>query len=157
MGTPLIAPCLRAMGCKVGSWCYIETTLFSEFDLVQIGNCASLNLGSTIQTHLFEDRVFKADSLKLEDGCTVGNMSVVLYSTAIGTRASLQPMSVLMKGEVLAPATSWQGNPCEPVTQDEAPVAETLMLSPTRLAAPTSSDMPNPSNDHAPEGVYAAE
>ena len=91
MGTPFIAPCLRMMGCKVGKWCFIETTLFSEFDLVEIGDHACLNLGATIQTHLFEDRIFKADSLKIGEGCSVGNMAVVLYGTEMQPGSALGP------------------------------------------------------------------
>ncbi len=115
MGTPMIAPCLRMMGCKIGKWCFIETTLFSEFDLVKIGDNASLNLGATIQTHLFEDRVFKADQLDIGTGCTVGNMAVVLYGTEMQPGAVLGPLSVLMKGETLPPLTHWHGIPCEPI------------------------------------------
>lgn len=113
MGTPLIAPCLRMMGCKVGKWCFIESTLFSEFDLVEIGDKASINLGATVQTHLFEDRIFKADRLSIGDGCTVGNMAVVLYGTQMRAGSALGPLSVLMKGEVLPPLTHWHGVPCE--------------------------------------------
>jgi non-ribosomal peptide synthetase-like protein len=113
MGTPFVAACLRMMGCKIGKWCFIETTLFSEFDLVEVGDRACLNLGATIQTHLFEDRIFKADSLKIGEGCTVGNMAVVLYSTEMQPGSVLGPLSVLMKGEVLPPLTHWHGIPCE--------------------------------------------
>ena len=115
MGTPFIAPCLRMMGCKIGKWCFIESTLFSEFDLVEIGDRAALNIGSTIQTHLFEDRIFKSDRLVIGRGCSVGNMSVVLYSTEMGPGSALGPLSVLMKGENLHNNTRWQGIPCEPV------------------------------------------
>lgn len=115
MGTPFLAAYLRLMGCKVGKWCYLETTLFSEFDLVEIGNRACLNLGSTVQTHLFEDRVFKADIIKIEDDCTVGNMAVVLYGTEMRAGSNLGPLSVLMKGEMLPEGTRWQGTPCEPL------------------------------------------
>jgi non-ribosomal peptide synthetase-like protein len=115
MGTPFIAPCLRAMGCKIGRWVFLETTLFSEFDLVEIGDYASLNLGSTIQTHLFEDRVMKADHLKIGEGCSVGNMTVVLYGTEMQCRSSLAPLSVLMKGEVLPSFSRWSGIPTKPV------------------------------------------
>ncbi|MCK9910458.1 hypothetical protein MXD81_15035, partial [Microbacteriaceae bacterium K1510] len=59
LGTRMAAPALRMMGCKVGKWAFIDTTLFSEFDLVHIDDYAALNIGATIQTHLFEDRVFK--------------------------------------------------------------------------------------------------
>ena len=81
LGTPFASMCMRWMGCKIGKWVFLETTYFSEFDLVEIGDHAALNLGATIQTHLFEDRVMKADYLRIGAGCTVGNLAVVLYGT----------------------------------------------------------------------------
>jgi hypothetical protein len=45
-GTPFAAPLLRLLGCKVGRHCYIGTNLFSEFDLVDIGDYAALNGGA---------------------------------------------------------------------------------------------------------------
>ncbi len=115
MGTPFISTCLRMMGCKVGRWVFLETTLFSEFDLVEIGDYAALNLGSTVQTHLFEDRVMKSDYLKIGPQCSVGNMTVVLYDTEMQRGASLGALSVLMKGEVLPPYSHWSGIPTRPV------------------------------------------
>jgi non-ribosomal peptide synthetase-like protein len=129
MGTPFIAPCLRMMGCKVGRWAVIETTMFSEFDLVEVGDRASLNLGATIQTHLFEDRVMKSDYLKIGNGCSVGNMSVVLYGTVMGPGSVLEPLSVLMKGETLPPSSRWTGIPTRPVeAMIEAPAVEAPKL-----------------------------
>ena len=93
LGTPLAAACLRLMGCRIGKWVYLETTYFSEFDLVHIGDHAAINFGATIQTHLFEDRVMKADHLRIGDGASVGNMAVVLYDTEI--RAGREPRPVL--------------------------------------------------------------
>ena len=48
LGTPYAAWFLRLLGCQIGKWVFIETTLLSEFDLVKIGDRAALNLGSTI-------------------------------------------------------------------------------------------------------------
>jgi non-ribosomal peptide synthetase-like protein len=115
MGTPFISPSLRLMGCKIGKWVFLETTLFSEFDLVEIGDCAAINLGATIQTHLFEDRIMKSDRLKIGDRCSVGNMAVVLYGTEMKRGSSLEPLSVLMKGEMLPAFTRWSGIPTQPV------------------------------------------
>ncbi|MFA5901093.1 MAG: Pls/PosA family non-ribosomal peptide synthetase, partial [Hyphomicrobium sp.] len=115
LGTRMAAPALRMMGCKVGSWVFLDTTLFSEFDLVQIDDHAALNLGATVQTHLFEDRVFKADMLRIGTGCSVANMAVVLYDTQMHAGAQLRPLSVLMKGESLPPGTVWSGIPCEQI------------------------------------------
>jgi non-ribosomal peptide synthetase-like protein len=115
LGTPFAAPCLRLMGCKIGRGTFLHTTLFSEFDLVKIGDNAALNIGSTIQTHLFEDRMMKADTLEIGDGCSIGNMSVVLYGAKMQPASSLGPMSLLMKGETLPVATRWHGIPTEQV------------------------------------------
>ena len=106
---------MRLMGCKIGKWVFLETTFFSEFDLVSIGDHAALNLGSTVQTHLFEDRVMKADYLTIGAGCTLGNMAVVLYSTVMKRGACLGPLSLLMKGETLPENSRWCGIPSEPM------------------------------------------
>lgn len=113
MGTPFIAPCLRLMGCKIGRSVFLETTLFSEFDLVEIGDGAAINLGGTIQTHLFEDRILKTGTLKVGADCTVGNMSVILYDTEMERGSWLGPLSVLMKGETLPPLSRWHGIPTQ--------------------------------------------
>ena len=134
MGTPFIAPCLRLIGCKIGRWVFIETTLFSEFDLVEIGDEAALNLGATVQTHLFEDRVMKSDRLKIGNGCSLGNMAVVLYSTEMKPGASLDALSVLMKGEVLPQGSAWTGIPTKRAVSSRVrlgpPVAAPALVPP---------------------------
>jgi carbonic anhydrase/acetyltransferase-like protein (isoleucine patch superfamily) len=59
--------------------------------------------------------MMKVDSLEIGDGCSVGNMSVVLYGAKMLCGSSLGPLSLLMKGETLAPLTRWHGIPTEPV------------------------------------------
>jgi non-ribosomal peptide synthetase-like protein len=110
-GTPFAAPLLRLIGCRIGRYCYIDTTLFSEFDLVQIGDCVALNAGAVIQNHLFEDRIMKSSYVRIGDGCSVGNMAVVLYDGQMHAGAVLGPLSLLMKGEVVPSATRWHGIP----------------------------------------------
>lgn len=141
MGTPFLAAYLRLMGCKIGKWCYLGTTLFSEFDLVEIGDRACLNIGATIQTHLFEDRVFKADVIKIDDDCTVGNMAVVLYGTEMRPASNLGPLSVLMKGEMLPEGSRWHGTPCEPL---RLPKVRTLGAVKPKYAASDLSTQQKP-------------
>jgi non-ribosomal peptide synthetase-like protein len=125
LGMPFCAPWLRMMGCKIGRDVHLETTLFSEFDLVEIGDGAALNTAAIIQNHLFEDRVMKASSLKIGERCTVGNMAVVLYDTEMQPGSSVGPLSLLMKGEVLPSRTRWLGIPTAPlaVPPDARPYA----------------------------------
>ena len=110
-GTPFAAPLLRLLGCKIGRHCFINTGLFSEFDLVKIGDYVALNPGVVIQNHLFEDRIMKSSYLTIENGCSIGNMSVVLYDSRMGEGATLGPLSLLMKGEVMPPGNRWHGIP----------------------------------------------
>ncbi len=113
LGTPFAAFFLRMIGCKVGRRCFIETTLFSEFDLVEIGDHVSLNQGVVIQTHLFEDRIMKASKLEIESDCSVGNMAVILYDTKMEEGSALAPLSLLMKGEILPRRSRWRGIPTD--------------------------------------------
>lgn len=115
LGTPFVVPFLRAIGIDIGRRCYVATTLFSEFDLVTIGDYAALNAGAVIQNHLFEDRVMKSSRLTIGNDCAVGNMAVVLYDTEMQAGATLAPLSLLMKGEKLSPFTQWHGIPTVPV------------------------------------------
>ncbi|HWR25299.1 MAG TPA: Pls/PosA family non-ribosomal peptide synthetase, partial [Methanosarcina sp.] len=112
-GTPFIAPFLRLLGCKIGKRVFIDSTFFSEFDLVEIEDEAAINFNATMQTHLFEDRVMKMSYLKIGKRCTVGSGSVVLYDTVMEEDSKLGSLSLLMKGETLPSWTSWEGSPAK--------------------------------------------
>jgi non-ribosomal peptide synthetase-like protein len=137
LGTPFLAFFLRLIGCKIGKHTYIETTLFSEFDLVEIGDYAALNHGAVIQNHLFEDRVMKSSYLKIGNECSVGNMAVVLYDSEMQDGAVLGPLSLLMKGESLAPHTRWYGIPC---MQQGEPLPAPAMARAGKDQEPASQD-----------------
>jgi non-ribosomal peptide synthetase-like protein len=111
LGTPFLAPYLRLLGCRIGRHVFLESMLFSEFDLVRVDDYAAVNLGAVPQTHLFEDRIMKSSHLRIGSECTVGNLSVVLYDTHMQPGARLAPLSLLMKGESLPPRTDWAGIP----------------------------------------------
>src|SRR3954452_8077361 len=78
-GTPMMGPVLRLFGCRVGRRTLIDTTYLTEFDLVVIGDDVAVGTNASLQTHLFEDRVMKMDTVTLRDGSTVGDKAVVLY------------------------------------------------------------------------------
>lgn len=114
-GTPFLGGFLRLLGAKVGRRVYLDTTEFTEFDLVDLGDEAVLNTGCTIQTHLFEDRVMKMSHVRVGKRCTVGGESLVLYDTHMEEGSSLNDLSLLMKGEMLPPDSRWEGVPARHV------------------------------------------
>ena len=138
LGSPFAVWGLRLMGCRIGRRVFMDTTLFSEFDLAEIRDYAAVNYGATIQTHLFEDRILKADRLVIGEGATVANMAVVLYDTEMGIGSYLAPLSVLMKGERLPPLSRWYGVPTQPMptkAEPEASPAYSALLRPTLTRA----------------------
>jgi non-ribosomal peptide synthetase-like protein len=109
--TPFVCWYFRLLGAKIGRRVYMETTDFSEFDLVTIGDEVVLNADCTMQTHLFEDRIMKMGTIHIAPRCRVGSGTLVLYDTKMETSASIGELSLLMKGETLPAGTSWTGIP----------------------------------------------
>ncbi|MGI8634609.1 MAG: Pls/PosA family non-ribosomal peptide synthetase [Segetibacter sp.] len=113
-GTAWLPLALRILGTKTGKRVYMNTTDITEFDMVSIGDDTALNEDSGPQTHLFEDRVMKVGSIKIGDRTSIGARSIILYDTTIGNDVKIAALSLIMKGEVIAPGTSWIGSPVKP-------------------------------------------
>ncbi|GAA1027322.1 MULTISPECIES: Pls/PosA family non-ribosomal peptide synthetase [Amycolatopsis] len=113
VGTPFLPPLLRWFGVSVGRRTWIGTTYLTEFDLVRIGDDACVGSESSLQTHLFEDRVMKMSYVTVEPGATIGTRAIVLYDSVVGSEVSLGSLSLLMKGEHLPAGTRWHGIPAQ--------------------------------------------
>lgn len=122
LGTPFVSILFRCLGAKIGKQVYIETTQFAEFDLISIADNVCINAETLIDTHLYEDRIFKMSTIDIHEGCNIGIGSIILYDTVMEKNSSLGNLSLLMKGETLPANTSWQGAPAQPIqtghTQD---------------------------------------
>ncbi len=129
-GTPFIAWFFRLLGAKIGKRAFIDTTCFTEYDLVHIGDDVALNDNATVQTHLFEDRVMKMSEIHIEDRCAVGALSLVLYDTTMQAGSSLGDLSLLMKNELLPAGTAWEGIPARPADEAAPPTTDTDPLLP---------------------------
>lgn len=116
LGSPYALLVARCFGSKIGKRVFCDTEGFAEFDLIEIGDEVCINRNSLLQTHLFEDRVFKMSSLNIKSGCNVGVGSVVLYNTLMEENASLGNLSLLMKGEYLPANSEWAGIPAQSVS-----------------------------------------
>jgi non-ribosomal peptide synthetase-like protein len=106
---------LRLFGADIGPRVWLDTTFLSEFDLVRVRHDACVAERTSLQTHLFEDRVMKLSQLDIGAGVTVGSRSVVLYDAEIGDGASLDALSLVMKAEHIPPGTQWRGIPAQRV------------------------------------------
>ncbi len=114
-GTPWIRPALRLFGAHIGRRAWLDTTYITEFDLVHVGDDAAVGSHSSLQTHLFEDRVMKMSTVTLGPRCSVGPRAIVLYDGELGADASLDGLSLAMKGEALPAGSHWRGIPARAV------------------------------------------
>ncbi|OAA58688.1 non-ribosomal peptide synthetase [Cordyceps fumosorosea ARSEF 2679] len=113
-GTPVLAALLRALGARVGRGAWIESHLLPEADLCVVGDGATVNRGSLLQTHLFHDRLMRLDEVRLGRGATLGPLTAALPGTEIGAGTTIAPLSLVMRGEHLPGSTRWRGNPVRP-------------------------------------------
>jgi non-ribosomal peptide synthetase-like protein len=111
VGTPFWNAYLRQLGCTVGKHAFIETTRFSGFDLIEVGDYAAINRGVVVRGQLFEDGILRSSHVRIGDGCSVGNASVLLYDTEMRRASTLGPLSLLMKGTSVPEAGCWVGIP----------------------------------------------
>ncbi|MEU3709986.1 Pls/PosA family non-ribosomal peptide synthetase [Streptomyces catenulae] len=111
LGTPWAPLLLRLFGARMGRRVWLSTTFLTEFDLVGVADDAAVGQFTSLQTHLFEDRVMKMSHVTVERGASVGIRSVVLYDSRVAEGASLDALSLVMKGEELPGATRWRGIP----------------------------------------------
>jgi non-ribosomal peptide synthetase-like protein len=114
-GTPWLPLLLRLLGVKTGKRVWMNTTDVTEFDMVTICDDAALNEDCGPQTHLFEDRVMKVGSVKIGARSSIGAGTIILYDSEIGDDNKIEALSLVMKGERLAPGTNWTGSPVKPL------------------------------------------
>ena len=113
-GSPLLNVWFRAMGARIGRGVWCETYWLPETDLVELGDGATVNRGSVVQTHLFHDRTLSMDRVVLRRGSTLGPNSVILPAATLGRHATVGPVSLVMRGESVPDKTTWIGNPIGP-------------------------------------------
>ncbi len=113
-GTPWLNLAMNAMGSRIATSAYLDTTDITEHDCVTVGAHSELNALACPQTHLFEDRVMKIDHVVIGERVTIGERCTVLYSAQVGDGVQLGPMTLVMKGENLPAGTRWHGAPAAP-------------------------------------------
>jgi non-ribosomal peptide synthetase-like protein len=121
IGTPALNVWLRSLGTKIGRGVWCETYWLPEPDLVELRDGATVNAGCVVQTHLFHDRVMSMDRVVLRRGSTLGPNSVILPAATIGRDATVGPVSLVMRGELVPDKTRWVGNPIGPWADDAVP------------------------------------
>ncbi|MFI5385537.1 MAG: Pls/PosA family non-ribosomal peptide synthetase, partial [Fimbriimonadales bacterium] len=117
-GTPYLSAFMKMMGARIGRRAFINTTDWTETDLINLGEDVSINSNAPLQAHLFEDRVMKVGPIKVGPRCSVGNYSVILCDSELKPDAHVGHLSLVMKGETIPSHTYWKGSPAQSVEED---------------------------------------
>jgi non-ribosomal peptide synthetase-like protein len=117
-GTPVLTAWLRTMGASIGRGVWLESYWLPESDLVHLGDGATVNRGCVVQTHLFHDRIMSMDTVRLDEGATLGPNGIVLPGAGIGARTTVGPGSLVTRGDTVPADTRWLGNPITAWTTD---------------------------------------
>ena len=110
-GTPVLPAWLRTMGASIGRGVWLETYWLPESDLVRLGDGATVNRGCVVQTHLFHDRIMSMDTVRIDEGATLGPNGIILPGAGIGAGTTVGPGSLVTRGDTVPAATRWLGNP----------------------------------------------
>ena len=121
IGTPMLNWWMRLMGTKVGRGVWCETWWLPEFDLISLGEGATVNRGTVLQTHLFHDRIMRMDKVQLGADSTLGPNSIVLPGSTVKEGATVGAASLVMRSEVVPAGTYWAGNPIRRWSPPSAP------------------------------------
>ncbi|MBS1572727.1 MAG: amino acid adenylation domain-containing protein [Bacteroidetes bacterium] len=110
-GTMWLPFFLRFLGVKIGKRVWLNSTDFTEHDMVSIGDETMLNEDCGPQTHLFEDRIMKIGPVNIGKRTTIDSRTIILYDSQIGDDVTIDALSLVMKGEILPNNTHWEGSP----------------------------------------------
>ncbi|MEY9863174.1 non-ribosomal peptide synthetase-like protein [Catenulispora sp. GAS73] len=111
IGTPFMNMWMRSLGARIGRGVWCESHWLPETDLVTLGDGATVNRGVVLQTHLFQDRLMRMDTVTLGRGATLGPHAIALPGTQLDDAAVAGPYSLVMRGDRLRAGTRWHGNP----------------------------------------------
>ena len=116
-GTQLLNQVLRLFGVRIGP----RVFLGAGFSQVVDPDMLHFEEGSTVvnlfQAHSFEDRVLKIAPVRIEQGSSVGEGTVMLYGARVGQGSIVNEQSVVMKNESLSPTTRFAGAPTRPMNR----------------------------------------
>jgi non-ribosomal peptide synthetase-like protein len=98
---------------KLGRRVFDDGCLFFDKTMLEVGDYANLNETCAFRAHSLEEGMFKADYIRVGNGCTIGCKALVHYGVNVCDNVVIEPDSFVMKGETLDPNTTWRGNPAK--------------------------------------------
>lgn len=110
-GTPLLNVFYRLMGAKIGKNVYLGTDNVRSFDLVSIGDNASIGAEASLNGFTVENGVLHVGTVRVGKGCFIGARTVLRHDSCMEDGASLCDLSLLPQGQTIPAGQTWIGSP----------------------------------------------
>lgn len=126
-GTPLLPFVYRLFGARIGANVHLATDRIAAFDVIEVGDGASVDEGSSLLGYTIEDGELVIAPVQVGRGCLVGTRSVVSPGSSIEDCARLEDLSLLQTGERIPKGETWAGSPaqrCEAAANVETTTAK---------------------------------
>ena len=137
-GTPLLAFVYRLLGVRIGKDVYLATDRFAAFDLVSIGDGASIDDDVSLLGYTVEGQELVLGPTRVGDRCFIGTRSMLSDNVVMEDGARLEDLSLLPRGARVPAGETWAGSPARPIQTPVKPVAPAPARSALRRAASTA-------------------
>ena len=111
VGTPWLGAYYRLLGARVGSNVHLASDNLRCFDLVLIGDDATIGIDAAIAGYAIEDGTLVIGRVKVGARCVVGARSVLSIDTTLEEDATLDELSMLTPGTAIPAGEHWAGSP----------------------------------------------
>jgi non-ribosomal peptide synthetase-like protein len=139
-GTPLLPLVYRLLGARIGKDVNLTTENFAAFDLISIGDGASVDDDASLTGYTVENGQLVIGPITVGRRCHVGTRSVLREGTVMEDGARLEDLSLLPGGARVPAGETWAGSPARRVRSGECRLTGTMPGSPcaSRHAPPVT-------------------
>ena len=110
-GTPWLPLVYRLFGARIGKEVHIATDQLAAFDMISIGDGASIDDGVSLLACAVGDGQLRIGPITIGRRCFVGTGSVVSPSAVMEDGARLEDLSLLQGGATIPAGQTWAGSP----------------------------------------------
>ncbi len=122
VGTPLLPLVYRLLGARIGKNVHLETENIDDFDLVSVGDNATIDEDASLLCHSVENGQLILGHVRVGKGCFVGQRSVLRDGTVMEEGARLEDLSLLPRGARIPHGETWAGSPARYVPKAEVSI-----------------------------------
>jgi len=118
-GTPLLPFVYRLLGARIGKDVHIATSGLAAFDLISIGDGASVDEGASLLGCSVQDGELVIGPVHVGRECFVGTRSVLGEHVILEDGSRLEDLSLLSNGGRIPAGETWAGSPARRISGTE--------------------------------------